>query len=97
MTKRKKPVKAYKNIDFLTSSEARPIRILAEFSEPHYRFLKYDIHSTIVFFGSARIKPKAQAKKELKALAAEYELHPTPQNEKRLSRARLQMRLSKWQ
>ncbi len=96
MAKRKQPVKAYKNINFLTSSDARPIRILAEFSEPHYRFLKYDIHSTIVFFGSARIKPKARAKKELKALAAEYEQHPTAENEKRLSRARLQMRLSKY-
>lgn len=96
MAKKKRPVKAYKNIDFLTSNKARPIRILAEFSEPHHRFIEYDIDSTIVFFGSARVKPKAKAKRELLEIAKEYEQNRTRENEERLSAARLQLRLSKY-
>lgn len=96
MAKNKYPQKAYKNMDFLNSAKARPIRILAEFSEPHYRFLDYEIDSTIVFFGSARIKPKEQAKKELFEAAALFEKEATPINEHKLSAARLQLRLSNY-
>lgn len=94
--KKKKPVKAYKNAEFLASPEARPIRILSEFSEPHYRFLKYEIDSTIVFFGSARIKPKDVAKKNLFRAVEAYEKEPSSENEHALSSARLQLRLSKY-
>jgi uncharacterized protein (TIGR00730 family) len=94
--KRKRPEKAYKNLEFLTSPEARPIRILAEFSEPNVRFQKYKIHSTIVFFGSARIRPHEQAKAELKEIAAQYEAEPNEENERSLSAARLRLRLSKY-
>ncbi len=96
MSKRKLPVKAYKNLEFLTGSNARPIRILAEYSEPYYRFKENDIHSTIVFFGSARIKPKETAKKNIFTAAEAYEKKPTPANEHKLSEARLQLRLSKY-
>jgi len=96
MTRRKLPVKAYKNLDFLTSNKARPIRILSEFSEPYHRFIEYDIQSTVVFFGSARIKPKPQAKKELLNLAEEFEKNQSVENEEKLSAARLQLRLSKY-
>ena len=47
----KKPLKAYKNLDFLNSPDAREIRILAEYLEPKHRFEKYKIRDTIVFFG----------------------------------------------
>ncbi len=96
MKKRKLPIKAYKNAEFLKSAKARPIRILAEFSEPHYRFLEYDIRKTIVFFGSARVKPREVAKKEIFDAAALQEQQPNPTNERNLSRARLQLRLSKY-
>ena len=91
-----RPVKAYKNIEFLTSSNARPIRILAEFSEPHFRFQKYHITSTIVFFGSARVKAKSIAKEEIFKAAAAYEKDPSQANERKLSAARLQLRLSNY-
>ncbi len=81
-------------MDFLNSAKARPIRILAEFSEPHYRFLEHEIDSTIVFFGSARIKPKELAKKELFKAVDLYEQKATPKNEHKLSAARLQLRFS---
>ncbi len=69
MNKKKiKPKKAYKNIEFLTSHEAREIRVLAEFIEPDARFSKYGITDTFVFFGSARLLSKAEAQKNLREL-----------------------------
>ncbi|UCF68744.1 MAG: LOG family protein [Acidobacteriota bacterium] len=49
--------KAYRNLEFLTSREARTIRLLAEYLEPESRFEKYRVEDTIVFFGSARAQP----------------------------------------
>ncbi|MEJ2543144.1 MAG: LOG family protein [Calditrichaceae bacterium] len=96
MPKRKRPIKAYKNLDFLNSSKARPIRILSEFSEPYHRFKDFNIESTIVFFGSARIKSKKVAKKELMDLVEIYEKNKSKENEEKLSIARLHVRLSKY-
>lgn len=61
--------KAYKNAAFLGGKDARPLRILAEFLEPLSRFTYYNVKDTIVFFGSARIKPRSEAIKELRRLA----------------------------
>jgi hypothetical protein len=52
-----KAPKAYKNLEFLDSSDARPIRILSEYLEPKQRFHLNHVRNTIVFFGSARIPP----------------------------------------
>jgi uncharacterized protein (TIGR00730 family) len=60
--------KSYYNKEFLSSDEARTIRILAEFLEPEARFKKENIADTIVFFGSARILPYEVSKKELKKI-----------------------------
>ncbi len=49
--------KAYKNLDFLMSEEARTIRILAEYEEPKQRFDRLGVRKAIIFFGSARLKP----------------------------------------
>ena len=59
------PEKAYRNIDFLTSQDARIIRILSEILEPQARFKKYNIIDTIVFFGSARLLSKEDANEKL--------------------------------
>jgi uncharacterized protein (TIGR00730 family) len=64
-----KAPKAYKNAGFLSGKDARPLRILSEFLEPLSRFTYYDVKDTIVFFGSARIKPRSEAMKALRALA----------------------------
>ena len=62
MSARKKfrPVKAYKNLGFLNSSDAREIRILSEYLEPESRFRKERLKDTIVFFGSSRARPLAE-------------------------------------
>jgi uncharacterized protein (TIGR00730 family) len=66
--KQKAAVKAYKNVDFLTSPDARPMRILSEFLEPLRRFRYHRIKDTVVFFGSARLGPRAEALRTLKSL-----------------------------
>ena len=50
----KRPLKAYKNLEFLNSPAGRLIRIICELTEPKDRLRKYRIRNTIVFFGSAR-------------------------------------------
>ena len=52
-----RPLKAYKNNEFLMSEEARGVRILCEYLEPVRRFDKTGIRNTVAFFGSARLKP----------------------------------------
>lgn len=60
--------KAYKNIEFLSSRDARIIRILSEFLEPERRFRMEKVKDTIVFFGSARIQPRNETFKKLEHL-----------------------------
>ncbi len=59
------PFKAYKNLAFINSSDARPLRILAEYLEPEARFRDQRVFDTIVFFGSARIKSPQAARADL--------------------------------
>ena len=63
-------VKAYKNETFLSSPDARPLRILAEYLEPQSRFDELRVRDTIVFFGSARIPSREVAAAELEAAKA---------------------------
>ncbi len=54
----KRASKAYKNIEFLKSQEARTLRILAEYLEPEKRLQENKIKHTVVFFGSSRVRPE---------------------------------------
>jgi len=66
---------AYKNPEFLSSDEARSLRILSEYLEPLSRLDKYKINNTVLFFGSSRVKndekkhPLAKYYKEAEELA----------------------------
>ena len=62
----KRPVKAYRNLEFLTGPDARPLRILAEFLEPASRFRRLKVRDTIVFFGSSRAESEKVVKAELR-------------------------------
>ena len=78
-----KPVEqplAYHDLDFLESTDARPLRILAEYLEPLQRFRLHNIQDTVVFFGSARTLSRELAQEALDKLntddarkAADYE------------------------
>ena len=76
--------KAYKNMDFLMSREARTIRMLAEYLEPQTRFRRYRVTDTVVFFGSARALPREDAEK-LVAEAKGADQAERAQHELRLS------------
>jgi len=65
------PVKAYENAAFLNSPDARVLRILAEYLEPHARFRDLAVRDTIVVFGSARVVSREQAQAQLEAARAE--------------------------
>src|SRR5690242_20866778 len=62
MTPRKRAqTKAYQNQGFLSSKDARALRILSEYLEPKSRFDHHKVDDTIVFMGSARIKSREDA------------------------------------
>ena len=65
------PEKAYKNLPFLNSPDARPIRILCEYEEPRQRFHDQRVSDTIVFFGSARARSQAAAADDVAHLERE--------------------------
>ena len=48
----------YYDKNFLGGKAGRPIRILSEYLFPLDSFQKNNVDSTVVFFGSARIKDK---------------------------------------
>lgn len=66
-----RPPKAYYNTRFLSSPQARPLRILAEFLEPESRLKHFNVQHTIVFFGSARALPPQVAADNLAKLRAD--------------------------
>src|SRR5438552_2457518 len=51
------PPLAYRDEEFLDSEEARPLRMLAEYLQPMRIFQRERVQDTIVFFGSARLRP----------------------------------------
>src|ERR1700728_1410592 len=72
---------AYENPTFLNSADGRPIRIVAEYLEPLARFRREQIQDTVVFFGSARFRGKAEADHEMELLANTGSSQPAPSHE----------------
>jgi uncharacterized protein (TIGR00730 family) len=56
----------YYNSKFLGSPDARSVRILSEYYGPLQRFERNNIQDFLVFFGSARIKSRKDAQRDLK-------------------------------
>ncbi|MBX3178806.1 MAG: TIGR00730 family Rossman fold protein [Candidatus Hydrogenedentes bacterium] len=81
-------------MEFLTSPDARNIRVLCEFVEPKSRFRRLRVKDTIVFFGSARTRSPEDAQAELARLEAEAGAAPDPEMDERLARARRDLRNS---
>ncbi|HMK87608.1 MAG TPA: TIGR00730 family Rossman fold protein [Steroidobacteraceae bacterium] len=52
------PVLSYQDTSFLDSDDGRPVRILSEYLSPLHRFRRAGIRDTVVFFGSARLRPE---------------------------------------
>ncbi len=51
-------LKAYKNLEFLNSRDARTLRILSEYLEPLSRLNKLKVNNTVLFLGSAQANPE---------------------------------------
>jgi uncharacterized protein (TIGR00730 family) len=72
------PPLAYRDPEFLDSEDGRPLRILAEYLQPLHAFREHQVHDTIVFFGSARVREDGpmgryyQAARELARLVAKW-------------------------
>ncbi len=58
-------IKAYEDVRFLESKDARALRMLAEYLEPLSRFKRHGVRDTIVFMGSARLISRQAAETAL--------------------------------
>jgi uncharacterized protein (TIGR00730 family) len=65
---------AYENETFLNSPDGRILRILSEYMEPIARFRREQIQDTVVFFGSARFRSRADAQDKLSELESSSQL-----------------------
>jgi uncharacterized protein (TIGR00730 family) len=57
MSLERRPILAYHDPEFLDSDDARTLRIMAEYLQPLRAFRKAHVCETVVFFGSARLRP----------------------------------------
>jgi len=91
------PEKAYKNLKFLNSPAARPIRILCEYEETRQRFAQQRIHHTLVFFGSARTRSSDDAKALLHSAQHALAAHPeSPEVQAQVSMAEKAVKMSRY-
>ena len=51
-------LKAYKNLEFLNSRDARVLRILSEYLEPLSRLNRLKVKNTVFFLGSSMVEPE---------------------------------------
>ncbi|MEE8336175.1 MAG: LOG family protein [Candidatus Neomarinimicrobiota bacterium] len=93
----------YYNSEFMSSSDARSIRILAEYFGPLQRLERNKIQDTIVFFGSARFKSKKESQKDLSQASADISALELSALERNLEMSRyyesareLAFKLTKW-
>lgn len=93
-----KPPKAYKDLEFLNSPDARIVRMISEFLEPQSRFRKARIKDTIVMFGSARIRPRNETLEKLREAesALRKSRRPTKMLLTSLRDAEIQVQMSRY-
>jgi uncharacterized protein (TIGR00730 family) len=68
--------KAYKDIDFLSQDELRPVRLMLELMKPELILEKENVKHTIVVFGSARIWPKKDSLARIRKIENACKRHP---------------------
>ncbi len=94
-TKLFRPCKAYKDPEFISSPDARTVRILSEYLGPQRQFRREKVKDTIVFFGSARVLPMDQAQREYrtlrKSLRNSSSRRKATQKSLEISRAKIQL------
>lgn len=88
--------KAYKNLNFLNSPDARLIRVMCEFIEPQARFRKANVRDTIVFFGSARIPSPERAHARLAELQQARRTARSPELDRAFAQARREADMARY-
>lgn len=93
-----RPTKAYYNLGFLKSRDARLVRILSEYLEPASRLQWQRVTDTIVFFGSARACPLVEAEARLAEIRRQVEsaARPGPALLKELRKAEQRVKLARY-
>eukprot|EP00420_Gonyaulax_spinifera_P015132 CAMPEP_0197914384 /NCGR_PEP_ID=MMETSP1439-20131203/78411_1 /TAXON_ID=66791 /ORGANISM="Gonyaulax spinifera, Strain CCMP409" /LENGTH=339 /DNA_ID=CAMNT_0043536293 /DNA_START=70 /DNA_END=1089 /DNA_ORIENTATION=- len=64
------PAKAYRNEEFLNSDSARLIRVMCELEEPGARLNAEGVENVVMFFGSARARPRHEYEAALRTAQA---------------------------
>jgi hypothetical protein len=72
-----KPEKAYKSSEFLNSKGARMIRMMCELQQPGAVLEEHGVDNVIMFFGSARAKPRAQYEQAVRDAEAKAAVDPS--------------------
>jgi len=96
MNNNRKILKSYENSDFLQGDNARILRILSEYLEPQSRLAEQKIKDTIVFFGSARIKPLEETQRKFDSLMKRVESGADKPSEEEMNHASREVRLSRY-
>jgi uncharacterized protein (TIGR00730 family) len=86
----------YHDKRFLNSPAARPLRILAEYTDPLVRLSEAEVGDTIVIFGSARILPRARAQQRINQIQKQARQHPSRELRLKLSGARNILGMSRY-
>jgi len=90
------PQLAYRNLHFLESADARPMRILSEYFDPLAHFRRAGVQHTVVFFGSARIISRQAALQNLQELELRSKQSPSTALQVQLERARMSLNMSRY-
>jgi uncharacterized protein (TIGR00730 family) len=72
-----KPDKAYKSSEFLNSKSARMIRMMCELQQPGAVLEEEGVDNVVMFFGSARAKPRADYERAVKDAEASASANPS--------------------
>src|SRR5579862_378349 len=86
----------YRDPLFMESLPARPVRITTEYIDPLERLRREKVGDTIVMFGSARIKPRAQALAHIQKLRKEKRRHATLEYSAALRDAKAAVEMSRY-
>jgi len=89
------PRLAYRDLEFLESSDARGLRILAEYYDPLVRLQRAGVKRTVVFFGSARVSSREEARKKLRELTVRQRKDSRPTRAE-LERARMDLQMARF-
>jgi uncharacterized protein (TIGR00730 family) len=87
---------AYRNERFMESADARTLRIAAEYLEPQARLRRAAVQHTVVFFGSARLLPRQEARWRLKQLLGTRKSNGPEPDAEALRAARMALNMSQY-